>query len=68
MYPDFPNSISVFTDILPTYHQLDFSEHVINTAYERCTNLSYTIKSNSTKISSCLLKLQKATPKTHYIL
>ena len=62
MYPDFANSNSVFTDILPTC-QLDFSKHTIDTVYKRCTNLSYTIKSNSTKISSCLLKLRTATPK-----
>ena len=64
MYPDFANinSNSVFTDILPTC-QLDFSKHTIDIVYKRCTNLSYTIKSNSTKISSCLLNLQTATPK-----
>ena len=58
MYPDFANinSNSVFTDILPTC-QLDFSKHTIDIVYKRCTNLSYTIKSNSTKISSCLRNL-----------
>ena len=36
---------------------------LIYVVYKRCTNLSYTIKSNSTKISSCLLNLRTATPK-----
>ena len=62
MYSDFANSNSVFTDILPTC-QLDFSKHTIDIVYKTCTNLSYTIKSNSTKVSSCLFNLQTATPK-----
>ena len=62
MYPDFANSNSVFTDILPSC-QLDLSKRTIDIVYESCTNLSYRIKSNSTKLSSCLLNVRTATPK-----
>ena len=63
LYTDFPDSNSVFTDIVPTC-QLDPSKHTTDLVYKNCTNLSYTIKSHSMNDSLCLLKLRTATPKS----
>lgn len=61
LYTDFTDSSYVFTDILPVC-QLDHSKHTIDLVCENCTNLSYTITTNITDSSVCLLKLQTATP------
>ena len=53
---------TVFADIAPTC-QLDSLKYTDGLVHTNCTSLHYTIKSNSTSTSMCLLKLRTATLK-----
>ena len=57
---------TVFADIAPTC-QLDLLKYANGFVRFNCTTLQYTIKSNSTSIRMCLLKLRTATLKMYYM-
>ena len=57
---------TVFADIAPTC-QLDSLKYTDGLVHTNCTSLHYTIKSNSTSASMCLLKLRTATLKMYYM-